>query len=126
MIEDTSPVDEADQPSVQTDGGSSAGLDRMFDALKHPYRRRILVLVNEHNFRDEDEFAAEEITTDDDDLELFTIKLYHVHLPKLVEAGYIDWDEEARTIGKGPEFEEIAPLLRLMADHRDELPADWP
>jgi hypothetical protein len=119
-------MNEADQPVVQTDGGSTAGLDRTFDALRHPYRRRILMLVSEHNPRDEDEFAAEEITAAADDLELLTIELYHVHLPKLVEAGYIDWDEETRTIRKGSDFEEIAPLLRLMTDHQDELPADWP
>jgi Ser-tRNA(Ala) deacylase AlaX len=98
----------------------------MFNALTHPYRRHVLVLVGEYNPRDEDEFVVEDITTEDDDLELLTTELYHVHLPKLVDAGYIEWDEETRIIRRGPNFEEIAPLLRLMDDHQDELPEGWP
>lgn len=51
--------------------------------------------------------------------------LYHVHLPKLAEAAYIEWDADTQTIRRGPNFDEIAPLLQLMADHEDELPAAW-
>jgi Ser-tRNA(Ala) deacylase AlaX len=98
----------------------------MFDALKHPYRRRILMLVSEGNPRDEDEFDVEDLATEDDDLELFTTELYHAHLPKLADAGYVEWDEDTHTVRRGPNFEEIAPLLRLMDDHRDELPDGWP
>jgi Ser-tRNA(Ala) deacylase AlaX len=98
----------------------------MFDALKHPYRRRILMLVSEHNPRDENEFNVKNLATEDDDLELFTTELYHAHLPKLADAGYIEWDEDTHTIRRGQNFEEIAPLLRLMDDHQDELPEGWP
>ena len=101
-------------------------LDRMFDALSHPYRRRILLLVSEHNPRDEDEFSVEELATEDDDLELLSTELYHAHLPKLAESGYIEWDEDIHSIRRGPNFDEIAPLLRLMNDHQDELPEGWP
>ncbi|WP_436928130.1 DUF7344 domain-containing protein [Halosimplex amylolyticum] len=52
--------------------------------------------------------------------------LYHVHLPKLAEAGYIAWDRDTNTIRRGPNFDEIGSLLRLMADHEDKLPAGWP
>lgn len=114
-------------PGVIADGSADPNaLDRMFNALRHPYRRRILMLVSEHNPRDEDEFSVEDLATDDDDLELLTTELYHAHLPKLAKAGYIEWDEEDRTIRRGPNFNEIAPLLRLMTDHQDELPDGWP
>jgi hypothetical protein len=115
------------RPVVATDGlegGSSLNL--MFDALRHPYRRRILLLVGDHNPRDEEEFSVEELATEDDDRELLTTELYHAHLPKLAEAGYIEWDEGTETIRRGPSFEEIAPLLALMHDHQDELPEGWP
>jgi hypothetical protein len=81
--------------------------------------------VSEHNPRDEDEFVVDDITTDNEDLEPLTTQLYHSHLPKLADAGYIEWNEDTQTIRQGPSFEEIAPLLRLMTDHQDELPADW-
>ena len=108
--------------------GSTApsSLDRVFDALNHPYRRRILLLVSEHNPRDEDEFSVEELATEDDELELLRTELYHAHLPKLAESGYIEWDQNIQSIRRGPNFDEIAPLLRLMDDHQDELPEEWP
>lgn len=111
---------------IETDGRSTPLLDGMFDILKHPYRRQILMLVSEHNPVDEDEYSVEALATDDDDLELLTTELYHVHLPKLSESGYIEWDQDEWTIRRGPNFEEIAPLLRLMHDHQDELPEGWP
>lgn len=105
---------------------STRSLDRLFDALRHPYRRRILMLVNEHNPRDEDEFSVGELETEDDAVALTAVELYHAHLPKLAEAGYIEWDADTQTIRRGPNFDEIAPLLQLMADHEDELPTGWP
>ena len=98
----------------------------MFDILSHPYRRRVLALLDEHNPRDEDEFSIEALAAEEDDLDLFTQKLYHTHLPKLAEAGYIDWDEENGVIRHGPRYDEVAPLVRLMREHADELPAGWP
>jgi hypothetical protein len=111
---------------ARADGGGSARLDRMFDALRHPYRRRILLLVGEDNPRDEEEFSVDDVATEDDDLELFTVELYHAHLPKLADAGYVEWDEDTHTVRQGPNFDEIAPLLRLIDAHRDELPDGWP
>jgi len=111
---------------MSTEWIESGSLDRMFAVLSHPYRRRILLLVSEHNPRAEDEFAVDDLSTEDDDIELLTTELYHVHLPRLAEAGYIDWDREAATIRRGPKFDEIAPLLRLMYTHQDELPQGWP
>lgn len=119
-------TDVLDAPPVMTDGSTDRSLDRLFDALSHPYRRRILLLVSEHNPRDEDEFSVEDLATEDDDLELLTTELYHAHLPKLAESGYIEWDEDSRTIRRGANFDEIAPLLRLMHAHQDELPNGWP
>lgn len=111
---------------MSNESATSNSLDRVFDALSHPYRRRILVLLDAHNPRDEDEFSVEDVATDDDDLELLTTELYHVHLPQLADAGYVEWDKDAHVVRRGPNFAEIAPLLRLMTDHRDELPDGWP
>lgn len=110
---------------VVTDGATDRSLNRSFAILAHPYRRRILLLVGQHDPRDEAEFSVDDLTADDD-LKLLTTELYHVHLPKLVDAGYIDWDADTETIRRGPNFGEIAPLLHLMTEHEDELPGGWP
>lgn len=99
-------------------------LDRMFDTLANPYRRRILGLVSERNPRSQDEFSVDDLGKDDD--ETLATELHHVHLPKLVNAGYIEWDEDTGTVRRGPNFDEIEPLLRLLDEHRDELPDGWP
>ena len=101
-------------------------LDRAFDVLSHPYRRRILTALAEGNPREEDEFSPEQLQADDEDLRVFTTELFHVHLPKLEAAGYVEWDRETGAITHGPNYDEVAPLVELMRNHPDELPADWP
>ncbi|UPV77101.1 helix-turn-helix domain-containing protein (plasmid) [Halorussus limi] len=115
----TSRVGESRQPS-------KTELDRAFDILSHPYRRRILTTLVEANPRDEDELSPEHLQAADEDLEMFTTQLFHVHLPKLEAAEYIEWDRETGAITRGPNFDEVAPLVKLMRNHPDELPADWP
>lgn len=108
---------------------SPTSLDVMFDGLANSYRRRILLEIADHNPRDEDEFSPETFTSDaadNDELKQMRAQLFHTHLPKLADAGYIEWDPETETIRRGPDFEEIAPLLTLLVDRGDELPGDWP
>ena len=104
----------------------SGTLDRLFEVLSHPYRRRILLLLSEVNPREEDEFSPADVATEDDDVDLLRTELFHSHLPKLEERGYIDWDRDTQTIRRGDRFDEIEPLIKLMHDHQDELPAGWP
>jgi len=107
----------------------SASLDAMLDMLSNTHRRRILLAVADHNPRDEDELTQDGITPDgtvDERLEQLKIALQHTHLPKLAERGYINWGPDTRTIRRGPNFDDIAPLLELVDNHADELPDDWP
>ena len=109
------------------DNGSS--LSDLFEALSHEYRRRVLIAVAQQNPQDEDEIVSEATDDDHEDdeaLEQLQLELYHAHLPKLDEAGFIDWDRESETITRGPRFEEIEPLLKLIHEHQDELPDGWP
>ena len=96
-------------------------LDRLFDVLRHPRRRNILLFVSEHEARDGDAFSIADIDTEDDAIELPAVELYHSHLPRLDEAGYIRWDVDTDTIQRGPNFDEIAPLLDWMVGQEDEL-----
>lgn len=105
---------------------ATQSLDRAFDVLSHTYRRQILLLVSERTRRDEDEFSVADLETADDEEERTRLELYHAHLPKLAEAGYIEWEADTHTIQRGPNFDETAPLLRVLADHEDQLPEGWP
>ncbi|MFC4451878.1 DUF7344 domain-containing protein [Halorussus aquaticus] len=100
----------------------------MFDELWNTHRHRILLAVSDQTPRTEDEVIPECLALeepDDDDRNGVKTELRNVHLPKLAEHGYIEWDAETQTIWRGPNFEEVAPLLRLVDDHRDELPKGW-
>ena len=101
-------------------------LDIALDLLADRYRRRLLMALLEHNPQDDDETQIPaEITIEDDDLEQLRIHMTHTHLPKLEDAGVIMWDRERHSISKGPQFDELLPLLKLMYDHADTLPDEW-
>lgn len=51
--------------------------------------------------------------------------MQHLHLPKLADYEFIEWNKDTHEVTKGPKFDEIRPLLELLATHEDELPADW-
>ncbi len=99
-------------------------MDDALDALGHVQRRRLLVALLDHNPQDD---SPSVITGSDQDVDALEelVAMEHVHLPKLVEYGYITWDREQREVSKGPEFEEIRPLLDLLVEHEDELPQGW-
>jgi hypothetical protein len=106
--------------SVQT------SFDTALNILAHKYRRRLLTALLEHNPQDDDD---PQIPGDDEleetDLDSLQIAMSHSHLPKLEEAGFIEWDEASDSVRKGPRFDEIRPLLELMQSHADELPDEW-
>jgi hypothetical protein len=104
--------------------------DHLLDALAHEYRRRLLVALTEHNTQDDDDAqgsaaALNAITDGEADEAVVEIELHHSHLPKLEDYGYISWNEATGEIVKGPNWDEIAPVLKLLHEHADELPADW-
>lgn len=103
----------------------STRFDVALDALSHVYRRRLLIELR----------VTEEVTLAEDrrlvanggdvDPDMVHQHLFHVHLPKLAENGYIEWDRESDVVRAGDRFEEIAPMLELLDAHADELPEGW-
>ncbi|MGA9401220.1 hypothetical protein [Haladaptatus sp.] len=47
--------------------------------------------------------------------------MQHVHLPKLEDYGYIDWNRISEQVTKGPQFDEIKPLLTLLVENQEIL-----
>lgn len=105
-----------------TQVGKTSSFDEMLAAVADTHRRTLLLALLEENPQDESPVGNDD--SDDDAVEQLT-QMRYVHLPKLVEYGFINWDKEASEVTKGPNFEEIRPLLELLRDHEDELPDDW-
>ncbi|QLG60244.1 ArsR family transcriptional regulator [Halorarum salinum] len=115
----------------------AVGLDELLTSLSHRTRRSILLTLAADNPRDEEEFTSPDADEGDDasdedefasadfDAELFEAKVRYEHLPQLDRAGLIEWNREADTVTRGPNFEELRPLVDLINEHRDEFPDDW-
>jgi len=100
-------------------------VDDILDALSNPYRRQLLVALLDHNPQDDSDRDPLDVLSEADEAAVLESELVHTHLPKLDEMGYISWNRSTNTISKGPRWGEIAPLLKLMHDHQDELPDGW-
>lgn len=115
--------------------------DHLLDAVADQDRRRLLVSLLDHNpqqiqalsdvsrdLAQADEGLlrlylknSQEIADVDEEL----LRLQVVHIPKLVEYGFIEWDQEERVVTKGPRFDEIRPLVKRLADDPDARLAEW-
>jgi hypothetical protein len=95
------------------------------EALSNPYRRQLLLALLEHNPQDDSDQDPLRHATDAEESEELRTELVHNHLPKLEEMGFIEWDRETNEIRKGANWDDIAPLLELIENHRDELPPGW-
>lgn len=84
--------------------------------LASVHRRRTLLTLRRDNPRGTGELADRDDRTTE-------IELVHVHLPRLEDAGYVDWDREDGTVTRGPQFAEIEPLLEVLVENRETLPA---
>lgn len=117
-------------------------LDSAFDALADTQRRQLLVDLLDHNpqsvpqltgvsreLADADGVLLEDRLTSTReivDVDEYHLRLHCIHVPKLVEYGFVEWDEDGNDVTKGPRFDEIRPLLELLDGRRDELPGEWP
>jgi 6-phosphofructokinase len=99
--------------------GEPHAVDRMLDALGHVERRALPVAL-----LSEDDGAASRVAVEAvdsvDGPEGALIARQHTHCPKLAAEGIVDWDRDANTISKGPNFEAVRPLLERLVDYERE------
>lgn len=100
-------------------------VDHLFEALSNRYRRRLLIALVERESQTELSIpgAVREQETESEMKDVH-IAMVQNHLPKLEETGLIRWDRDADVVTRGPQFDEIAPLVQLLLDHDDELPGE--
>lgn len=112
------------------------GNDKAFDALADQRRRRLLVdllhddslLVPHLSGASRELLAAHESLLEEylsgkrdvDGASKTDVRMYHVHLPKLVEYGYVEWEQNAHLVTKGQEFDALRPVLEVVDERRDE------
>ena len=99
-------------------------LEKALSALANKYRRRLLVALVEHNPQDEVS-VLEGVHTGEKGRERLKAEMYHIHLPKLEESGLIQWDGETLTVSRGPQFEQVRPVLESIDTHSDPEADGW-
>lgn len=105
---------------------TNLSLDRVFDVLSRSARRRVLRILVERAPRDRGEVTLASIVAEAEDVESARVELTHVHLPKLDDAGIVEWDREAGTVARGPTFEPVRPVVEALLAHEEHLPGGWP
>jgi hypothetical protein len=93
---------------VQYDVPSSK-IDSLMEILRDRERRVILRSLLDNTTENRLDSVIEGIDTGNRETDL-----HHNHLPRLEQAGYINWDKNSNTISRGPNFFEIAPLIQLL------------
>lgn len=86
-------------------------LDVMIEALRSQARRSVLWTLLDGTATSVDRLEQSI------DAENAGVQLYHSHLPKLDQAGYIEWHGRAQVVTRGMKFFEIEPLLRFLQDY---------
>jgi len=104
-------------------GPRTITLDRLFTVLSAAPRRRIVTALLDDRSRDVDGLV---VAVDPEERSRTMVSLHHVHLPRLDDAGVVEWDPDAGTVSRGPAFETILSVVELLDDHREELPGEWP
>lgn len=101
-------------------------IDDIFGVLAARQRREILLdLLADNPVGDRVE-TADRGATPVVEIDRAQTSLYHNHLPKLENEGFVRWDRDAHVIERGPRFSDIEPVLELLDEHATELPDDWP
>jgi len=99
-------------------------IDDIFDALGHVQRRKLLRALLIHNPQEDDSVVIDADESADEEFTRF-MQMHHIHLPKLEDYGFITGNQKTNGVSKGPNFEEIRPMLKLLVDHEEELPDGW-
>lgn len=93
---------------------TATATDPQFEALTRAERRKLLFALLESESTDEPRVDLESFVAEGD-REVSSVSMHHVHLPKLEAMGFVETDRDRQYVKRGPDFEEIEPLLRILA-----------
>jgi hypothetical protein len=91
-------------------------IDEAFDALSHVHRRRVISALRELDTGGRGAVhVPDDVFDDQQDDEALRIELYHVHLPKLEAAGFIERYHDALVV-RGPRFDVLEAVIEEYGD----------
>jgi hypothetical protein len=113
-------------------------MDDLFEGLRRAPRRRVLLaLLDRERVESTGWRRGGAATADgwlssgsggrigDAGVDPVAVMLHHVHLPRLDDLGFVDYDPDAGVVARGERYDEVRPLLELLEANADRLPA-WP
>lgn len=92
-------------------------LNEQMDALVSMERRELLYELQKRP-QDSDILENLEPANGESTETEFEIEMHHVHLPKLEQYGFVDWEPESDTVRRGPRFDDLEPMLDTLSSHR--------
>lgn len=89
--------------------------------LEDPERRRLLVVLDDLDTPERLSALTRAVAicadqSDDSDVGRINLRLYHTHVPKLVDAGLVTYDEDADTVALTERGAELAASLETSLD----------
>ncbi|MDH5021053.1 hypothetical protein [Halobacterium rubrum] len=95
-------------------------LDRSMDALAASTRRQLLATL--HDSAPPVGIAVAEVVEESAQ----SNELHHVHIPKLERYGYVEVTHGEELLYRGPRFDEVADVMRVVEANASKLPGGWP
>jgi len=103
---------------------TATSFEACIEALGHIERRRLLLsLLNDTSDGDRT-VVLNQLGADAAD-ETLRLSMYHSHLPKLEDLGFITVNSRQDSVTTGSNFAEIQPLVELLDNNRSQLPDGW-
>ncbi len=87
-------------------------------ALEDEQRRRLIEALVDRD-GDQSVSATDAVHNGEEDLETLRIELFHKHLPLLERSDVVEWDRESLDVRKGPDFDQVRPVLSAIDGHAD-------
>lgn len=84
--------------------------DVVYRALVDPDRRRILGALAEYD-PGKTISALDVVRRGERDAERLKTALYHNHLPRLDDAGFVSWDRSSLAVERGQAFDDVQSVL---------------
>lgn len=114
-----------DEPMSEQETQARTSMDSALSVLADRNRRRVLVSLLDIGPQSRTRpLDLQDVLRSGEASGSCEIRMRHVHLPKLADKGYIEWDRTTDEIRQGQRFAELRPLVRLLVENEGELLGD--